>query len=48
MCGVHIEDIDDSLMQKIRCLDELVDELASGQVDREGRAGVAPRAHARG
>ena len=31
MCGVRIEDIDDPLMQKIRYLDKLVDELAKGK-----------------
>ena len=28
VCGVRVEDIDDPLMQKIRCRDKLVDELA--------------------
>ena len=31
VCGVRVEDIDDPLMQKIRCLDKLVDELATGK-----------------
>ena len=31
VCGVRVEDIDDSLMQKIRYLDKLVDELAKGK-----------------
>ena len=31
ICGVRIEDIDDPLMQKIRYLDKLVDELARGR-----------------
>jgi hypothetical protein len=31
ICGVRIEDIDDPLMQKIRYLDKLVDELARGK-----------------
>ncbi len=31
VCGVRIEDIDDPLMQKIRYLDKLVDELAKGR-----------------
>ena len=31
VCGVRIEDIDDPLMQKIRYLDKLVDELARGR-----------------
>ena len=30
-CGVQVEDIDDPLMQKIRYLDKLVDELAKGK-----------------
>jgi hypothetical protein len=31
VCGVRIEEIDDPLMRKIRCLDKLVDELAKGR-----------------
>ena len=31
VCGVRIEEIDDPLMQKIRYLDKLVDELAKGK-----------------
>jgi hypothetical protein len=31
VCGVRVEDIDDPLMQKIRYLDKLVDELARGR-----------------
>jgi hypothetical protein len=31
VCGVRIEEIDDPLMQKIRYLDKLVDELAKGR-----------------
>lgn len=31
ICGVRIESIDDRLMQKIRYLDKLVDELAKGR-----------------
>ena len=35
VCGVRVEDIDDPLMQEIRYLDKLVDELAKGkQLDR--------------
>jgi hypothetical protein len=35
VCGVRVEDIDDPLMQKIRYLDKLVDELANGtSIDR--------------
>ena len=31
VCGVRVEDIADSLMQKLRWLDKLVDELAKGK-----------------
>jgi hypothetical protein len=31
VCGVRVEDITDPLMQKIRWLDKLVDELANGK-----------------
>jgi hypothetical protein len=31
ICGVRVESIDDPLMQKIRYLDKLVDELAKGK-----------------
>ena len=31
VCGVRVEAIDDPLMQKIRYLDKLVDELAKGK-----------------
>ena len=31
ICGVRVEEIEDSLMQKIRWLDKLVDELAKGK-----------------
>ena len=31
ICGVRVEKIDDPLMQKIRYLDKLVDELAKGR-----------------
>jgi hypothetical protein len=31
VCGVRVETIDDPLMQKIRYLDKLVDELAKGR-----------------
>ncbi len=30
VCGVRVEDVEDPLMQKIRYLDKLVDELAKG------------------
>ena len=31
VCGVRVEDVEDKLMQKIRYLDKLVDELAKGK-----------------
>lgn len=31
VCGVRVEDIEDPLMQKLRWLDKLVDELAKGR-----------------
>jgi hypothetical protein len=31
ICGVRVEEIDDPLIQKIRWLDKLVDELAKGK-----------------
>jgi hypothetical protein len=31
VCGVRVEEIEDPLMQKIRCLDKLIDELAKGK-----------------
>ena len=31
ICGLRVEEIDDPLMQKIRYLDKLVDELARGK-----------------
>lgn len=31
VCGVRVEEIDDPLMQRIRCLDKLIDELAKGR-----------------
>lgn len=39
VCGVRVEDIEDPLMQKVRYLDKLVDELAKGRsMDRVLRA----------
>ncbi|QNN54326.1 DUF2200 domain-containing protein [Nocardioides mesophilus] len=39
VCGVRVENVDDPLMQKIRYLDKLVDELAKGRaMDRILRA----------
>jgi hypothetical protein len=31
ICGVRVEDIDDSVMKEIRYLDKLIDELAKGK-----------------
>jgi hypothetical protein len=31
VCGIRVEDIEDPLMQKIRWLDKLVDEIAKGK-----------------
>ena len=31
VCGVRVEEVEDPLMQKIRYLDKLIDELASGK-----------------
>ena len=31
ICGINLEEIDESLMQEIRYLDKLVDELAKGR-----------------
>lgn len=31
VCGVRVEEVTDSLMQKIRYLDKLIDELAKGK-----------------
>lgn len=31
VCGIRVEEIDDPLMQKIRYLDKLIDELAKGR-----------------
>ena len=32
VCGVRVEEVEDPLMQKIRYLDKLIDELAKGRV----------------
>ncbi len=32
ICGYRVEEIEDELMQKIRYLDKLIDELAKGKV----------------
>ena len=31
VCGVRVEEVEDPLMHKIRCLDKLIDELAKGK-----------------
>jgi hypothetical protein len=31
VCGIRVEDIEDPLMQKLRWLDKLIDELAKGK-----------------
>jgi hypothetical protein len=31
ICGIHVEEIEDSLTQQVRYLDKLVDELAKGR-----------------
>ncbi|MCW5937182.1 MAG: DUF2200 domain-containing protein [Fimbriimonadaceae bacterium] len=31
VCGIRVEDIEDPLMQKVRYMDKLVDELAKGK-----------------
>lgn len=31
VCGIRVEEIDDPLMQKVRHLDKLIDELAKGK-----------------
>ena len=42
VCGVRVEDVEDPLMQKIRYLDKLVDELAKGKaMDKVLRSPVA-------
>jgi hypothetical protein len=42
VCGVRVENVEDPLMQKIRYLDKLVDELAKGKaMDKVLRATIA-------
>lgn len=31
MCGIRVEEIEDPMMQKVRYLDKLIDELAKGK-----------------
>jgi hypothetical protein len=43
VCGVRVEEVEDPLMQKIRYLDKLVDELAKGRpMDKVLRTAGAP------
>lgn len=35
ICGYHVEEIEDPLMQQIRYLDKLTDELAKGKILRK-------------
>jgi hypothetical protein len=43
ICGLRVEEIEDPLMQKIRYLDKLVDELARGKaMEKVLRAPAAP------
>lgn len=44
VCGVRVEEVEDPLMQKIRYLDKLVDELARGKaMEKVLRSTGAPR-----
>jgi hypothetical protein len=46
VCGVRVQDIEDPLMQKIRYLDKLVDELAGGKpMEKVLRASAATATH---
>ena len=47
VCGVRVEDVADPLMQKIRYLDKLVDELAKGKEMASILRISAPRAASR-
>ena len=42
VCGVRVEEIDDPLMQQIRYLDKLVDELAKGRALEKVLRGITP------
>ena len=42
VCGVRVEEIEDPLMQKIRYLDKLIDELAKGKAMEK----ILPSSHA--
>ncbi len=43
VCGVRVEAIDDPLMQKVRWLDKLIDELARGRPMAKILRGTAPK-----
>ena len=44
MCGVRVEEVEDPLMQKIRYLDKLIDELAKGKaMDKILRSAIEGR-----
>lgn len=40
VCGVRVEEIEDPLMQKIRYLDKLIDEMAKGKAIEKNTAAV--------
>jgi hypothetical protein len=42
ICGVRVEEIEDPLMQKIRFMDKLVDDLAKGKTMEKVLRGRAP------
>jgi hypothetical protein len=43
VCGIRVEDIEDPLMQKIRYMDKLIDELAKGKkMEKILRADATP------
>lgn len=44
VCGVRVEDIEDPLMQEIRYLDKLIDELARGKAMEKILRTPAPQA----
>ena len=46
ICGVRVQDVEDPLMQKIRYLDKLVDELAKGKAMHKILRGEPDRAAA--
>ena len=46
VCGVRVQDVEDPLMQKIRYLDKLVDELAKGKAMHKILRGEPDRAAA--